>query len=54
LIPVTDEEVRSIALFFLFTFLDEKTAVAAAESATAQVKALPRARSSTKWLGEFS
>lgn len=33
--------VRGIALFFLFTFLDEKIAVSAAESATAQVKALP-------------
>lgn len=37
----TDERMRWIALFFLFTFLDEKTAVAAAESAAAQIKALP-------------
>jgi hypothetical protein len=39
----SDDRMRWVALFFLFTFLDEKTAVAAAESATAQLKALPPA-----------
>lgn len=38
---ITDEQVRWIALFFLFALLDEKTALAAAETAAAQVKALP-------------
>ena len=38
---ITDEQVRWIALFFLFSLLDEKTALMAAETAAAQVKALP-------------
>ena len=38
---ITDEQLRWIALFFLFTLLDEKAAVAAAESAAAQIKAQP-------------
>ena len=39
---ITDEQVRCIALFFLFALLDEKTALAAAETAAAQVKSLPQ------------
>lgn len=36
---LTDEQARGIALFFLFTLLDEKTALAAAHKAVAAAKA---------------
>ena len=38
---IADEQVRWIALFFLFSLLDEKTALLASETAVAQVKAIP-------------
>ncbi len=38
---ITDEQVRWIALFFLFSFMDEKAALMAAASATAQFKGQP-------------
>jgi hypothetical protein len=36
---LTDEQARGIALFFLFTLMDEKTALAAAHKAVAAAKA---------------
>ncbi|RYZ75376.1 MAG: hypothetical protein EOP05_07995 [Proteobacteria bacterium] len=38
---ITDEQTREIALFFLFSLLDQRVALQAAHKAIAQVKALP-------------
>lgn len=38
---ITDEQLRWIALFFLFTLLEEKSAVAASETTAALIKAQP-------------
>lgn len=38
---ITDEQARDIALFFLFSLMDQKVALEAAHRAIAQVKALP-------------
>lgn len=38
---ITDEQTREIALFFLFSLLDQRVALQAAHKAIAQVKSLP-------------
>lgn len=36
---ITEQQIRSVALFFFFAFLDEKTALSAAAAAVAKLKA---------------